>query len=65
MVIELFEYFRQKGVQSGYLFSDSECNFGFYNHLGFTKRAEREVEFEFGGKPESFEQTIFLYDFVV
>ena len=61
--LELLSYFKQKGVRSVYLFSDTECNFGFYDHAGFTKRTEREVEFTFGGEPEDFSQTIFLYDY--
>ena len=63
--LELLEYFKQKNVHSVYLFSDTECNFGFYDHMGFTRRAELEVAFSFGGEPEDFEQTIFLYDFRV
>jgi len=60
---ELLDYFKQRSVQSAYLFSDTECNFGFYDHMGFTKRASLEADFVFNGEPEDFEQTIFLYDF--
>ena len=63
--LELLEYFKQKEVRSVYLFSDTECNFGFYDHIGFTKKTEREVEFTFGGEPEDFSQTIFLYDYFI
>ena len=63
--LELLDYFKQKDVRSVYLFSDTECNFGFYDYIGFTKRSEREVEFVFGGEPEDFTQTIFLYDYTV
>ena len=53
-------YFEENGVKSVYLFSDTECNFGFYEHYGFTRRASQSTAFDFGG--EVFETDIFLYD---
>jgi len=62
---KLLDYLKQKDVQSVYLFSDTECNFGFYDHMGFTKRVSLETQFVFEDTPGNFEQTIFLYDFRV
>jgi len=63
--VALKSYFEEneknkKSVTSVYLYSDTECNFGFYEHLGFTKRAEQDVTFVFNG--EDFKTSIFLYD---
>jgi len=56
----LKSYFEENNVTSIYLYSDTECNFGFYEHNGFTKRAEQNVTFTFSG--EEFKTSIFLYD---
>jgi len=58
--LALKEYFEENKVKSIYLYSDTECNFGFYESQGFTKRREIEVEFNYDG--ELFKVNEFLYD---
>jgi len=58
--ISLKAYFEEKQVKSIYLYSDTGCNFGFYEHQGFTRRKELEVDFDFDG--EISRVTNFLYD---
>ena len=53
-------YFEEKNAKSVYLYSDTECNYGFYEHQGFTRRRERDTNFEFEG--HIFKTTNFLYD---
>ena len=56
----LKSYFEENNAKSIYLYSDTECNYGFYEHQGFTRKNEQEVTFAFGR--ESFNTNIFLYD---
>ena len=56
----LKSYFEKNGAKSVYLFSDTECNVGFYEHYGFTRRGAQSTAFDFGG--DIFETDIFLYD---
>ena len=58
--VALKSYFEENNATSIYLYTDTECNFGFYEHCGFTKRAEQDVTFAFDG--EDFQTSIFLYD---
>lgn len=38
-------YLREQGGERLYLFTDTSCNFGFYEHFGFARRAERVLDF--------------------
>lgn len=61
---ELAAYFRETKAKSIYVFTDTECNFGFYDHLGFSRKGERDVTYIFGDEPdEQYDETIFLYDY--
>ncbi|MCL2380956.1 MAG: GNAT family N-acetyltransferase [Treponema sp.] len=53
-------YFAENNTKRIYLYSDTECNTGFYESQGFAKRLERKAAFDFDG--EVFEADIFLYD---
>ena len=57
---ELAVYFKKNDVKSIYVFTDTECNFGFYEHLGFSRKGQQDVTYIFDDEP--FEATIFLYD---
>jgi len=56
----LKSYFEENNAASIYLYTDTECNFGFYEHCGFAKRAEQDITFALDG--EDFQTSIFLYD---
>ena len=60
--LELKAYFEKKNVKRIYLYSDSECNFGFYESQGFKKRRQDEVLFEFDGESELSQQYLYEYD---
>ena len=62
--LELKAYFEKKNVKRIYLYSDSECNFGFYESQGFKKRRQDEVRFEFDGEVEISEQYLYEYELV-
>jgi GNAT superfamily N-acetyltransferase len=54
----ILTYFDKKQARDSYLFTDTDCNFGFYEHNHFTRRSEREIIFDQTETP----LTVFLYD---
>jgi GNAT superfamily N-acetyltransferase len=54
-------YHRSKGIGKAYLFSDSLCDYGFYEHNGFKRVAEGEVQRKKG--EEKAIHTAYLYEF--
>jgi len=61
--IALKTYFEENNTKSIYLYTDTECNFGFYDNQGFVRKGVQEVPFDFDG--EFFKTDIFLYEFFV
>ena len=55
----LMDRFRAAGVRDYFLYTDTSCDVGFYDHRGLTRRAERRVRFDGG------EAVFYLYDGVV
>jgi GNAT superfamily N-acetyltransferase len=53
---EMMGLFRKLGVREYFLFTDTSCDYGFYDHRGLVRRAERHVDAD--GKPKTF----FLYE---
>ena len=55
------EYMKQKNLEEFYLFTDTSCNYGFYEHQGMTRCLEKTHIFNLKGKqvPMSF----FIYDY--
>ena len=62
---ELKTYFRETNTKSIYLFTDTNCNFGFYDYNGFERVGEQEMHYmiEKDGKSEERELTILVYDY--
>ncbi len=42
---EVLKYWNGKPI---YLYSDTDCNYGFYPHVGFKKLGERTIDFDLG-----------------
>ena len=54
----LMEYFKERGIENFYLFTDTSCNFGFYEHKGVERIGEKTIDF----KPyDDRAMTFFLY----
>jgi len=60
--LSLKEHFQAQNVQKIYLFSDSECNYKFYEKQGFTHRQTKEMQVIFGGEPDITEQYLYSYN---
>lgn len=55
------QYLRKRGVDNCYLFTDTSCNYPFYEHVGLTRRASRNRTMKVGDEQST--MTFFLYDF--
>lgn len=54
------EYMEQEGVDSFYLFTDTSCNYGFYEHQGMKRQAEKTHSFDIKGQKAK--MNFYLYD---
>lgn len=57
---EVRDYMRQKGVENYYLYTDTSCNFGFYEHMGMQRCGEKKKTFEILGQQA--EMQFYLYE---
>ena len=42
---DFYSYMKKENVDTGYLFTDSKCDYSFYDYNGFEKKDEKEVVF--------------------
>ena len=54
------DYTGQQKLDEIYLFTDTSCNYGFYEHQGMRRRCEKEHLFHINGKAAS--TRFFIYD---
>ena len=55
------DYMKSRGISAFYLFTDTSCNYPFYEHLGLTRRCDKKQVVDVKG--EQGEMTFFLYDY--
>ena len=53
-------YWNSMGTRHSYLYTDDTCNYGFYEHMGFTCAARTEVTILRCGKEENMD--VYLYE---
>ncbi len=61
MFSDVLDYMKSKDVNNFYLFTDTTCNYGFYEHQGMTRRNEKSQSFLIKGKETK--MTFFIYDY--
>lgn len=61
LFLKLVDYMESEGIKNFYLFTDSSCNYGFYEHQGMTRRGEKGQLFDVNGLPG--DMRFFLYDY--
>ena len=54
------EYMQEEGLDCFYLFTDTSCNYGFYEHQGMKRQAEKSHTFEIRGQKAT--MNFFIYD---
>lgn len=55
------DYMKSQGISEFYLFTDTSCNYPFYEHLGLTRRCEKKQGIDV--KSEKGDMTFFIYDY--
>lgn len=54
-------YMESNSLEDFFLFTDTSCNFKFYDHLGMKKNNEEKIFFDFYNSNQ--DSTFFIYDF--
>lgn len=57
------EYMKAQKINEFYLFTDTSCNYGFYEHQGMKRRCEQEHAFNING--QVVKMNFFIYDFAM
>lgn len=55
------DYMKSKSISEFYLFTDTSCNYPFYEHLGLKRRCEKKQLIDVKG--EKGDMTFFIYDY--
>ena len=55
------DYMKSQNISKFYLFTDTSCNYPFYEHLGLTKQCEIQQEINTNYNKET--MTFFIYDY--
>lgn len=63
MFQDVLKYMKLENVQDFYLFTDTSCNYGFYEHQGMNRNNEKSKSFYIEGKET--EMTFYIYDYVI
>ncbi len=63
MFSNMLEYMKSQNIKDFYLYTDTSCNYGFYEHQGMIKRKEKSKTFFIQGKEAK--MTFFIYDYCI
>ena len=57
----VLQYMKEQGLDEFYLFTDTSCNYGFYEHQGMIRRMEKAQVFDINGRTAK--MNFFIYDY--
>ena len=57
------DYIQQEELNEFYLFTDTSCNYGFYEHQGMVRRCEKKHHFHINGQIATMQ--FFIYDYQI
>lgn len=63
MFSNMLEYMKSQNIKDFYLYTDTSCNYVFYEHQGMIKRKEKSKTFFIQGKEAK--MTFFIYDYCI
>jgi len=63
MFSDMLEYMKLQNISNFYLFTDTSCNYGFYEHQGMARRIEKSKKFTIKGQETK--MTFFIYDYLI
>ena len=55
------DYLKEQKLDEFYLFTDTSCNYGFYEHQGMRRRCEKEHIFNING--QTAKMSFFIYEY--
>ena len=55
------DYMKSENISKFYLFTDTSCNYPFYEHLGLLRRCEKKYTVDANGSKG--DMTFFIYDY--
>ena len=58
----VLDYMNEQKINEFYLFTDTSCNYGFYEHQGMIRRCEKEHLFNIKG--QNAKMNFFIYDYI-
>lgn len=58
----VLDYMNEQKINEFYLFTDTSCNYGFYEHQGMVRRCEKEHLFNIKG--QNAKMNFFVYDYI-
>ncbi len=61
LITDFLELCRRRGLNRIYLYSDTSCNYGFYDRMGFQRIGEKKIRDENLETGQDF--TVFLYEY--
>ena len=63
LFLRLMDYMKKEEIEDVYLYTDTSCNFGFYEHQGMKRQQQYQKVFHMKGQKETME--FYLYDISV
>ncbi len=63
MFSDMLEYMKSQNINKFYLFTDTSCNYGFYEHQGMNRCTEKSQNFVIKGKEAK--MIFFIYDYYI
>lgn len=57
----VIEYFKERKIKEFYLYTDTSCNYGFYEHQGMICRCERKHNIQMDGQAQGMK--FFIYEY--
>ena len=60
-ITEHLDYLKEQKLDEFYLFTDTSCNYGFYEHQGMRRRCEKEHIFNING--QTAKMSFFIYEY--
>lgn len=62
LINNYLDYCNKQKVKSLYVMTDTNCNYGFYDHMGFTKEGSQKVTFDLYSGAMEFDVFIYTMD---
>ena len=62
LLVKMNTYYRKHNTKKIYLYTDDTCNYGFYDHMGFTRAKETTVTVQRKGQAKTMDVYVYSQD---